>query len=190
MKFILIAKLFLFFFAAAPILALPTSVDSNAKVIQVAIGGRHTCVLYNTGDMKCWGDNSNGQLGILDTKFNELPAEKVLMPMNKAVKQICAGKNHTCALLENGRPYCWGDNSKGQLGWAIKDVQGGTLPRHSEMLEVLSTNARFLNLSCEKDTTCGVKEDGIMICIGEKRSDRLQKQKWVRYFSDLNNNDY
>lgn len=29
---------------------------------------------------------------------------------------VSAGENHTCILKSNGKAYCWGDNSVGQLG--------------------------------------------------------------------------
>jgi alpha-tubulin suppressor-like RCC1 family protein len=41
--------------------------DANgfaAYPVLVATGGRHSCVLLNTGALKCWGENSAGQLGL------------------------------------------------------------------------------------------------------------------------------
>ena len=32
-------------------------------VTQIAVGGRHTCALLNTGNVRCWGDNGYGELG-------------------------------------------------------------------------------------------------------------------------------
>ena len=50
--------------------------------------------------MKCWGDNSKGQLDV----------PKKL----KNVKQVSAGGFHNCALDDNG-VTCWGDNWSHQL---------------------------------------------------------------------------
>jgi|GEM_PF-3641973 len=40
-------------------------------------------------------------------------------------KTLAAGFAHTCAINQNGRAYCWGDNSAGQIG---NGTPGGTVP--------------------------------------------------------------
>ena len=39
----------------------PQYVDSD--VIAVATGNEHSCALYETQIVKCWGNNAQGQLG-------------------------------------------------------------------------------------------------------------------------------
>ena len=80
----------------------------------IAVGGNHTCVLAS-GEVFCWGSNSNGELGIpIDsTKKRTSP---VAVPDLTGVKQLAAGSDFTCALMSNGKVNCWGDNSSGQLG--------------------------------------------------------------------------
>lgn len=34
----------------------------SVTAVDVACGGRHTCVILNTGGVKCWGENSHGQV--------------------------------------------------------------------------------------------------------------------------------
>ncbi len=36
--------------------------------LQVAVGNNHTCAILDDGSVKCWGDNSQGQLGLGDTQ--------------------------------------------------------------------------------------------------------------------------
>jgi len=41
----------------------PPPSDTLTGVQAIAVGGRHTCALMDTGGVRCWGDNTYGQLG-------------------------------------------------------------------------------------------------------------------------------
>jgi alpha-tubulin suppressor-like RCC1 family protein len=50
------------------------------NVIQIAAGGDHTCALFYTGAVRCWGNNDYGMLGYSHTYTigdNEIPFEDV-----------------------------------------------------------------------------------------------------------------
>ena len=75
----------------------------------IAVGGGHTCVLMDTGGVKCWGDNTWGQLGVgtnTNTGRYEYPVEPIYL--NRGVREIVAGMSNTCARLEGGSVMCWG----------------------------------------------------------------------------------
>ncbi|MBK8263885.1 MAG: DUF4215 domain-containing protein [Nannocystis sp.] len=88
----------------------------------VAAGWYHTCVLTTTGDVRCWGRNTYGQLGqgnVVQIGDDELPS--VLAPVDLGGGQVTglsAGEFHTCALLAGGKVRCWGRSNVGQLGLA------------------------------------------------------------------------
>ena len=42
---------------------LSRTITTGVSAIDIALGGLHTCVLVAGGGVKCWGDNSFGQLG-------------------------------------------------------------------------------------------------------------------------------
>jgi alpha-tubulin suppressor-like RCC1 family protein len=51
------------------------NLGTNAKARQLSAGGLHTCALISNGDVKCWGSNEYGQLGVakkpfIDCRFN------------------------------------------------------------------------------------------------------------------------
>ena len=74
----------------------------------------HTCVLLESGGVKCWGRNNLGQLGDGTTTYRRTPVQ--VIGLTSGVRDIELGVWHTCALLENGGVKCWGWNSDGQLG--------------------------------------------------------------------------
>jgi alpha-tubulin suppressor-like RCC1 family protein len=93
-------------------------------VVDVALGDAHSCALDDVGTVLCWGDNTSGQLG------TGSPMEMSLSPVRVAalsdVRDIAAGWNHTCAVLNDGTLRCWGDNTNGQLG--NDSVSSSTVP--------------------------------------------------------------
>ncbi len=105
---------------------IPMGLGPLTKAIDVTAGVSHTCALFETGDVLCWGDNSLGQLGIGSTAFlgdDELPSTMPPIELPAKAVAITAGGAHTCALLEDGDAYCWGSNGFGQLGYGnINDI--------------------------------------------------------------------
>jgi alpha-tubulin suppressor-like RCC1 family protein len=90
----------------------PVFVTSSRNV---AIGcmAKHTCAIAGSNAaLSCWGNNSDGQLGVGST-------EDVLAPIPGGlvgVREAGLGDRHTCAIVAGGSLYCWGANDKGQLG--------------------------------------------------------------------------
>ncbi|AKV00104.1 hypothetical protein AKJ09_06767 [Labilithrix luteola] len=72
------------------------------------------CAVGASGDVYCWGYNAGGQAGD-GTKNHAYEAVKVQGLPEKAV-EVSAFPDSTCALLTNGKVYCWGTNYYGQLG--------------------------------------------------------------------------
>ena len=104
----------------------------GTTAIDIAVGNNHSCALLSSGRMKCWGRNHHGQLGQVRSGascadaantycIGDAPTEmgalaQVSFPVSNTVSFIAAGDDFTCALLTNGRIYCFGVNNLGQLG--------------------------------------------------------------------------
>ena len=81
---------------------------------QIAVGmGFHTCGVVADGTARCWGSNSDGQLGDASKIDRSSPATVFGLT---GTSQIAPGGFHSCAQLNGGGVQCWGDNAEGQLG--------------------------------------------------------------------------
>jgi alpha-tubulin suppressor-like RCC1 family protein len=87
-----------------------------------ANGVGHTCALSTSGDVYCWGDDRDLQLG--QGPFSgggaiaTLPVK--VMQGDRAAgvtfTTISTGSRHSCAVGSDGAAYCWGSNVMGALG--------------------------------------------------------------------------
>ena len=83
-------------------------------ILAIGTGEAFTCALTIFGDMFCWGDNSQGQLGD-GTRISSLVPNPVA-GLAGTVESFSPGRQHVCAVLTGGTAQCWGDNSTGQVG--------------------------------------------------------------------------
>lgn len=118
-------------------------------------GGGHACAVLSSGQVKCWGNNSFGQLGLPTSDYEEPTA----VPGLTNVRAVAAGFVHTCALLEDRTVRCWGDDAHNQLGNGDTDGTGSSpvaVPGINDAVE----------LSSGYDQTCVVHSDGKLSCWG------------------------
>lgn len=96
----------------------PMEVQLPARHISsIQAGGGHTCAVVD-GDAYCWGRNTFGQVGqpASDDGFQTPQKVDHSVLNTSSVLTMYLGWEYTCALLDNGRIYCWGRNHQGQLG--------------------------------------------------------------------------
>jgi alpha-tubulin suppressor-like RCC1 family protein len=98
--------------ASEPMHATPARVMGVTAPSDVSAGGAHTCALFASGQVQCWGANESGQLGDGTTDARALPA--AVSGLTDATS-ISSGHAHTCARTRSGT-RCWGNNAFGQLG--------------------------------------------------------------------------
>jgi alpha-tubulin suppressor-like RCC1 family protein len=98
-------------------------VTGNRRVIGVALGGELTCILLDTGRVRCWGE---GLVRVHDPGSPEHIFDKhaVEVDVGGRVVEIAAGAYHACAVLDTRRVRCWGANREGQLGYGLRENVG------------------------------------------------------------------
>lgn len=110
---------------------LPVDLGTNNTAMQIDTGAMHSCALLNNGNVKCWGYNNYGQLGLGDTSTRGDSANEmgdylanIDLGTGRTAIQISVGGYHTCAILDNQKLKCWGANFSGQLGLGDSDNRG------------------------------------------------------------------
>ena len=99
--------------------ALPSTSVVTSVAMGIFTGGTNeytTCAIAS-GKAYCWGRNNQGQLGNGTTTDSALPVAVSSggVLSGKNATSVMPGSPYTCAIA-NGRAYCWGDNTYGQLG--------------------------------------------------------------------------
>ena len=93
-------------------------------VKSVAAGGAHTCAILNDDTVKCWGNNSNGQIGGGSGAINTISGSAGDPLNGGTASRISAGWLHTCAVLSDKSVQCWGNNAWGQTGGGTPNLGG------------------------------------------------------------------
>ncbi|MCP4500678.1 MAG: hypothetical protein GY822_12025 [Deltaproteobacteria bacterium] len=90
------------------------AVDFLSDIVSASAEAQHTCAANDSGVTYCWGDESNGKVGSGDVTGTQ--SQPLIVQGISDVREISAGRDHTCALLNTGTVQCWGDN----LFWAAR----------------------------------------------------------------------
>jgi len=113
-----------------PFQPIPREVEhlKDHKVISTACGDVHTLALTSEGCVFSFGGGSYGQLGVKDVgampvdadNCPYMPTPQRIVGLEKITKLSC-GDSHSLTVDHEGRVFCWGANSCGQLGLTNPD---------------------------------------------------------------------
>ena len=87
---------------------------TNATQISAGAQSNTTCVRDAEGDVWCWGDNSDAQLGLGDRDSDAHPTPTQVALVSQ-VARVDVGQANACAITDSGKVYCWGANDSRQL---------------------------------------------------------------------------
>lgn len=143
----------------------PTVVAGLAEgVTAIVTGGNHSCALRTDGALRCWGRNSNGQLGDGTTDEQLIPV--TVTGLSATPTALAAGDGHTCALLQDGSVTCWGRNDHGQIG-------DGTTTERLLPTPVTALGGSAVEITAGYAHTCARLSDGSVRCWGQNGDGQL-----------------
>lgn len=157
--------------------ALPPALVEGLEATAIAAGPHHSCAVDMAGDVWCWGRNERGELGAGDASRAE-PAPVALddvalvfaggesgLSFGGELDTVTPGAAHSCAIDREGRAFCWGDNSAGQLGLPAGAIEREPVATHPEL--------RFRDLALGGRFTCGVTTAEELLCWGNNSLGQL-----------------
>ncbi len=136
----------------------------GSGVVSVTAGASHSCALLTTGAVKCWGGDSEDQLG--DSASGDSSSLPVSVAgIDGSATAVEAGAYHTCALVVGG-VKCWGSNWSGAVG-------DGTKITRATPVNVSGLSSGVMAVSAGWDFSCAVVTSGAVKCWGGASTGRL-----------------
>lgn len=142
--------------------AVPVPVAGEHVFVQIGTRESHVCALDDENRTWCWGNNFAGALGTPQSVlgYSNVPVEVASAP---PFAKLRVGNNRACGLTSEGKAYCWGLNSHGQLGI------GTTSDEQPEPTAVVGDHV-FVDIVFGGNVTCGLDVQGKIWCWGERTS--------------------
>lgn len=136
----------------------------SAGVSDVSAGGWFTCAVTAAGAVKCWGFNSQGQLG--DGTYAAKRTPTNVAGLTTGAAQVSVGYEHACAVTAAGAVKCWGNNGYGRLG-------DGTNTSSATPVAALGLASGVSGIASGLYHTCAVTTTGAAKCWGNNGYDQL-----------------
>lgn len=160
----------------------------EGEPISITAGGRHSCVLFESGSAACWGSNSSGQLGSgndadsldpvmvvadgseLDDAVSDPEPDAGTEPARAGAPSVLvAGESHNCDITE-GVVTCWGSNHRGAIGVDYTTEEEYFVPFKQTSIDL---GEPAIDLALGRDHTCALVESGAVYCWGSNRLGQL-----------------
>lgn len=144
----------------------PAPVSGGINWAEITTGRLSACGVSTTNVGYCWGSNQRGEIGRaavpLGTNIASLTLSPSVLDGGLTWKSVVAGWLHACGITTDRDAYCWGNNSRGQLGLGTIDTNS----THRSPAPVIGGH-KFIQLSLGATHACGVTLQHQVLCWGE-----------------------
>lgn len=140
-----------------------------ADAVAIDAGGFHTCAIRQSGQVVCWGANTEGQLGdgSMTNRNTWVNATGVT-----AATKVSGHHGHSCA-VSGGQLKCWGANDESQLGDGQTHQSCSGLDCSTSAITLGSPIATVADVGTGYSHTCAIRPSGQAYCWGLEDNGRL-----------------
>ncbi len=138
--------------------------------ISVAVAGDYygdssVCAISSSNQVYCWGYNGYGELGNGTTTTSNVAVAVIAgqIPTGVKLTKVSNAGDHVCGVGTDGKAYCWGRNTSGQLG------NGSTTSSSSPVLVLqgqIPSGITIRDIGAGVRGTCAIASNGKAYCWG------------------------
>jgi len=133
----------------------PRQIGAAAGYSKVSLRAAHGCAVLDR-DLYCWGDDSDGQLGLETRPASGFQVRPALVALGTGWQTVAVGTRHTCGVRLDGSLWCWGNGDEGQAGPGGSSPVPVRLAAPNQVAEVAAGEAH----------TCALDSVGALFCWG------------------------
>ena len=138
--------------------------------IQVSCGYGHLAFINDKGEVRIWGNNQYGQLGLGDTEPRDYPT---LIPELIDVVQISCGYTHTALITGTGDLYIWGQLKLGNsYNLLVPTVVSQVIDHRHKIIAI----PKIKQVSCGNCGTAILSNSGQLYVVDNHRPNNLLTQ--------------
>lgn len=149
----------------SPATSIPAAATLTATFTALATAHRSTCGIAPGGQVRCWGQNEDGELGLGYSSFSAGLTDAPILS-NLSYARIYAGERQYCGLTSGGQAVCWGWNEWAQLGIGLLSTEQPTPTP-------VTGGGLYGSLAMGLVHSCGINGNGLARCWGQNLSLQL-----------------
>lgn len=155
----------------------PFAIASLTGVQSVATGQVHTCVIVSGGNVKCFGNNSDKQLGVASPSSSTIPVDVAFIT---DAKKLALGSERifnvsSCAIVGMGTPETTDDEIRcwGRRNARIGQASGAGLAEPVTIMKAGGALIGVIDLAIGNSNGCAVVTGGDVWCWGTNNEAQL-----------------
>lgn len=148
---------------------------ADVRVVEIAVGLRHTVVLGDDGRVFSWGYRIDGSMGddVATTGVQSTPVAVTMTGALSGVRsvQLAAGLDGSRLLGDDGQVFAWGANPDGRLGTGT--TTRSVAPVSTDMAALGALGNRPVQVAAGDAFTLALGDDGRVAAWGQGASGQL-----------------